>query len=575
MASIRQMFLKSCLLVLVGPSTIVLACDNSPTTLSQLNTTLDGRVDCAEPLVAPCFSDPKGAQCLAIKEQLPSVFYHSNKYEGFQYMQGQACLADPNNQCLLEMGTLDVPGNTSCNQGLVSPSYVKIRGAADVQRIFEYARQSGTTLSIKNSGHDYVMRSSRRGSLAIWTRGIRTKTFHTAFVPKECAGIPETTAITFGAGVNTDEAVTFAHENGFVFDGGSGSTIGVSGGWVLNGGHSVLSNNMGLAVDRVLEFTVVTADGQVRIANQCQNPELFWGLRGGGSGSFGVVLNSTFRVEREAPITAAIVDFKAGPDDLRRFVEILADNMRDWTLQGWGGPVAPNQAILVNPRSEVNVSAAERALAPLLTHARGQKGKVAVMSYPSYFEFYRDVVNGTHAIPVPVSVSVITTSRVIPETVFTNDSMRANMVNTIMSLQNSGMMVSMLATMPLVYSHTQNQHNRTAMHSAWYRSVWSIVGYTMFTAGTPLRDRVSMVSLLKQGTDSLMELAPDGCTYPSEGYAWMKNWFQELWGDNYPALLALKGRYDPDQLLSCWHCVGWEESHPDYECISDLAPSIS
>jgi FAD/FMN-containing dehydrogenase len=473
------------------------------------------------------------------------------------------------------MGTLDVPGNTSCTQGLVSPLYVEVTGAADVQKIFDHARTSGTTLSIKNSGHDYVMRSSRRGSLAIWTRGIQGKTFHTTFVPKDCVGIPETTAITFGAGVNTDEAVTFAHENGFVFDGGSGSTIGVSGGWVLNGGHSVLSNNIGLGVDRILQFTIVTADGQVRIANQCQNPELFWALRGGGSGSFGVVLNSTFRVEREAPITAALIDFKAEPDEQRRFVEILAANMRDWALQGWGGPLAANQAILVNPRSEVNVSTAEKTLAPLIAHAKTQKGKVTVLSFPSYFEFYQEVVNGTHAIPVPVSVSVITTSRVIPETVFTNDSMRATMVDTIMDLQNSGIMVSMLSTMPLLYSRTQTQENRTAMHPAWYRSVWSIVGYTMMTAKTPLKDRLSMVSMLQQGTDSLTKLAPGGSTYPSEGYAWMKNWSQELWGENYPALLALKRRYDPHQLLSCWHCVGWDESQPDYECISNLAPSIS
>jgi FAD/FMN-containing dehydrogenase len=136
-------------------------------------------------------------------------------------------------------------------------------------------------------------------------------------------------------------------------------------------------------------------------------------------------------------------------------------------------------------------------------------------------------------------------------------------------------MVSMLSTMPLLYSRTQTQQNRTAMHPAWYRSVWSIVGYTMMTAKTPLKDRLSMVSVLQQGTDSLTKLAPGGSTYPSEGYAWMKNWSQELWGENYPALLALKRRYDPHQLLSCWHCVGWDESQPDYECISNLAPSIS
>lgn len=48
-----------------------------------------------------------------------------------------------------------------------------------------------------------------------------------------------------------------------------------------------------------LEFKVVTPDGQLRVANQCQNTDLFWALRGGGGGTFGVVLEATSRVEKQ------------------------------------------------------------------------------------------------------------------------------------------------------------------------------------------------------------------------------------------------------------------------------------
>lgn len=51
---------------------------------------------------------------------------------------------------------------------------------------------------------------------------------------------------------------------------------------------------MGLGVDRVLEFKIVTPDGKYRTANRCQNQDLFFALRGGGGGTFGVVLESTF-----------------------------------------------------------------------------------------------------------------------------------------------------------------------------------------------------------------------------------------------------------------------------------------
>ena len=567
------MFLKLFFFLVTRAIPVASAPYNATFLLSQLNVTLAGRVRLSEPLAAPCFSEPSGAPCLAVKQQLraPLGFYHSNKYQGFQYMQGEACLADPNDQCLLEPNTLDTPGNASCSQGLVSSLYVEINEATDVPRIFEYARNSGTTLSIKNSGHDYVMRSSRRGSLAIWTRGLQKKEFHASFTPAGCSSRRRTTAITFGAGVNTDEAVTFAHENGFVFDGGSASTIGVSGGWLLNGGHSVLSNNIGLAVDRVVQMTIATADGQVRFANQCQNSELFWALRGGGSGTFGVVLNSTFRVEPETRMTAAILGFEANSADQKRFVEILAENMPTWALEGWGGPVGTNLAILVNPRSEVNVSTAGKTLAPLVRHTLAQHGKAAITSYESYYDFYKAVINGTHAAVVPVSVAVMVTSRIIPETVFINGTTRASMVDAIMGLQNSGLMVSMLSTMPFLYGRSQTQRT-TSVHPAWYHSVWSVVAYAMWNADSSFEQRQRTVRLLQKGTQSLKQLAPEGCTYTNEGYAWLEGWSQEFWGDNYGALLDLKKRYDPYQLLSCWHCVGWDESHPNYECISRLTP---
>ena len=60
------------------------------------------------------------------------------------------------------------------------------------------------------------------------------------------------------------------------------------------GGHSALSPALGLGVDRVLQFKIVTPDGKYRTVNKCQDSDLFFALRGGGGGTFGVVLESTF-----------------------------------------------------------------------------------------------------------------------------------------------------------------------------------------------------------------------------------------------------------------------------------------
>ena len=65
-------------------------------------------------------------------------------------------------------------------------------------------------------------------------------------------------------------------------------TVGVAG-LIQSGGFGSFSKGYGMAAASLLEAEVVTADGSVRVANVCSEPELFWGLKGGGGGSLGVV----------------------------------------------------------------------------------------------------------------------------------------------------------------------------------------------------------------------------------------------------------------------------------------------
>lgn len=120
----------------------------------------------------------------------------------------------------------------------------------------------------------------------------------------------------------------FADEHNVTAVGGYHPTVGASGGWLMvlptsdspllaalthfkGAGYSVLTPTLGLGVDRAvrytcflrlfclrtvsyqLQFKIVTPDGVYRTANEYQNADLFWALRGGGGGTFGVVLEST------------------------------------------------------------------------------------------------------------------------------------------------------------------------------------------------------------------------------------------------------------------------------------------
>jgi FAD/FMN-containing dehydrogenase len=68
-----------------------------------------------------------------------------------------------------------------------------------------------------------------------------------------------------------------------------------------------LSPAFGLGVDRVLQFKIVTPDGQYRTVNKCQNEDLFFALRGGGGGTFGVVLESTSIASPQVTVQAYVV----------------------------------------------------------------------------------------------------------------------------------------------------------------------------------------------------------------------------------------------------------------------------
>ena len=118
---------------------------------------------------------------------------------------------------------------------------------------------------------------------------------HDRFVPRGAAGLLEPEpAVSVGAGaiwMEVYDAVTT--RAGRYVQGGGCTTVGVPG--LVLGVAGSFSKGFGTAAANLLEAEVVTADGAVRIANAVRNRELFWALKGGGGGTFGVVTRLTLR----------------------------------------------------------------------------------------------------------------------------------------------------------------------------------------------------------------------------------------------------------------------------------------
>ena len=119
---------------------------------------------------------------------------------------------------------------------------------------------------------------------------------------------------------------------------GNVSHTGV-GGLTLGGGMGWLARRFGLACDNVTRLELVNADGELLHASERENPELFWGLRGGG-GNFGVVTEFEFDLH-QVGTAALLVDLFYAPEDapgaLGRWRELLAEAPPQATLTAWVG----------------------------------------------------------------------------------------------------------------------------------------------------------------------------------------------------------------------------------------------
>jgi FAD/FMN-containing dehydrogenase len=211
---------------------------------------------------------------------------------------------------------------------------VAARNAHDIAAAVNFARENRLRLAIKGGGHSYQGTSNAPDSLLIWTRHMHDIEMHQAFVPQGCERtMKPQPAVTLGAGtigMQAYQAVTT--KGGKYVQGGGCTTVGLAG-LLQGGGFGSFSKHYGTAAASLLEAEVVTADGQIRIANACNNSDLFWALKGGGGGTFGVISKMTLKLH-DLPDYFALVNFtvNAPSDDayrrlIRQFVTFYGDHL--------------------------------------------------------------------------------------------------------------------------------------------------------------------------------------------------------------------------------------------------------
>jgi hypothetical protein len=197
-----------------------------------------------------------------------------------------------------------------------SPALIaRCAGVADVIAAMRFARDSGLRVAIRGGGHSFPGLSVCDGGIVVDLgpmRGIRVD--------------PQTRTARAQAGVLWGELDRETQAFGLATTGGIVTHTGIAG-LTLGGGIGWLQRKYGLTIDQLISVDLVTANGEFVKASAEENPDLFWGLRGGG-GNFGIVTEFEFRLHPVGPTVLAGPVFwpmEKSPEVLRFYRDWIAD----------------------------------------------------------------------------------------------------------------------------------------------------------------------------------------------------------------------------------------------------------
>lgn len=185
---------------------------------------------------------------------------------------------------------------------------VRVRDAADVVAAVKAAGEHGLAVAARGGRHSFAGLSAGHEGVVIDTRALDSIEID----------VDGRTAWA-GAGMLAGEYTKLVGEHGLATGFGDTGEVGITG-LTLGGGLGYLARKHGLTIDDLLAVELVTADGELIVADAEQHPDLFWALRGGG-GNFGVVTRLRYRLHELPAAYGGMLLLPGSPELLRRFIE--------------------------------------------------------------------------------------------------------------------------------------------------------------------------------------------------------------------------------------------------------------
>ena len=550
----------------------------SATEWEKLRTQVGGRLIKLESPLAACKPSSAGTACSTVLKSLENPYYISDEPA---YTQAS--------------GYLDAWTSAP------SAYAVAAQSTADVVAAVNFAREKNLRLVVKGGGHSYLGTSSSPDSLLIWTHRMNKITLHDSFVARGCKDAQPAVTVESGAvWMHTYNQVTT--KGGRYVQGGGCGTVGVAG-LIQSGGFGSFSKNYGTAAAALIEAEIVTGDGTVRTVNACKEPDLYWALKGGGGGTFGVVTKVTLRT-RELPafFGGAFGNIRATSDDA--FRRLIAQAMTFYKEKlfnrHWGEQIVfrpPNNMDIRMVFAGLDQKQAEETWAPF---------KEWVAASPDDFK-----------IDTPVTILAVPARnfwdpsfwKTLPMKVVVADDRPGAPAENIYWMGDAEQPGQFLhayrsAWLPSSLLEKENQQRLVDAFFEASRHRGFSLHFNKGLAGAPtadieaarntatnpdVLDAFALVitasnrrafpgvsahepdlpaarrnaDRVNKCMDEILKAAPRAGSYVSESDFFEKDWQRSYWGSNHSRLAAIKKKYDPDGLFFVHHGVGSEEWSAD------------
>jgi FAD/FMN-containing dehydrogenase len=543
----------------------------------KLNDLVGGNLLKVGSLFEQCRREPDGAACREVLANIHNPFYIGDQPSG-----------------------TEVSGWLDAWTPAPSVYAIKARNTADVVAGVNFARDNQLRLVVKGTGHSYLGTSNAPDSLLIWTRAMSRVTLHDAFVGSGCAGkaepLPAVTAEAGATWIDLYSAVTT--RAGRYVQGGGCTSVGVAG-LVQSGGFGSNSKGFGTAASGLLEAEIVTADGRALTVNACMNPDLFWAIKGGGGGSWGVITRLTLRTHALPEFFGyAYGKIKAHSDEA--FTKLLA-RFFDFYVTGLFNPHWGEQ-VHIGPDNTLKVSMVSQGVGKTEAGRLWQPFFDWVSAAPRDFSIADEVGAGAtaarHWWDVEGNPSMIQDKRAgasrdhgwwegdqdqVGAYLHGYDSLW--LPAALLKPQAQASLVAALFAGSR-FKEIELHFNKglagaapgaiaAALDTATNPAVTEAFALAIIADGEgaayPGMARPAMdleaahrdARAIERATAELRKVAPDAGSYVSESNFFNKRWQQDYWGEHYPKLQAIKKRYDPEGLFFVHNGVGSEDWSAD------------